>query len=123
VNQDGVPRTAFDLLAHPEIGWDAVCRLWPELTSVSPEIGDQLTTDARYQGYLKRQRSDVAAYRKDERLALPADLDYAAIGSLSNEVREKLRTHRPATLGQASRIPGMTPAALVALLRFARRAA
>ena len=121
INQDGVPRSALDLLAYPEIGWDRLVDLWPDLGRIPEAIVEQLTIDARYEGYLARQRTDIAAYRRDEALALPADLDYGTIGSLSNEVRQKLQTHKPATLGQASRISGMTPAALVALLKHVRR--
>jgi len=123
INQDGIPRSALELLAYPEIGWGRVVELWPELRPVRPDIAEQLTIDARYEGYLARQRQDIAAYRRDEALELSADLDYAAIGSLSNEVRQKLQSHRPATLGQAARISGVTPAALVALLKYVRRAA
>ena len=123
INQDGVSRSALNLLAYAEIGWDRIVGLWPELASVPAEIAEQLTIDARYEGYLARQRQDIAAYRKDEALELPADLDYAAIGSLSNEVRQKLESHKPATLGQAARISGVTPAALVALLKHVRRRA
>jgi tRNA uridine 5-carboxymethylaminomethyl modification enzyme len=123
INQDGIPRSALELLAYPEIGWGRVVELWPELRPVRPDIAEQLTIDARYEGYLDRQRQDIAAYRRDEALQLSADLDYAAIGSLSNEVRQKLQSHRPATLGQAARISGVTPAALVALLKYVRRAA
>jgi len=123
INQDGVIRSALELLAYPEIGWDRVADLWPELRPIRADIAEQLTIDARYEGYLARQRQDIAAYRRDEALALPADLDYAAIGSLSNEVRQKLQSHRPATLGQAARISGVTPAALIALLKYVRRAA
>ena len=88
-----------------------------------PDIAEQLTIDARYDGYLDRQRMDIAAYRRDEALELPADLDYRAVGGLSNEVRQKLEAHRPATLGQAARISGVTPAALVGLLKYVRRRA
>jgi len=123
VNQDGMRRSALELLAYPEIGWNAILSLWPQLKSIPTDIADQLAIDARYEGYLARQRRDIAAYRRDEALALPPDLDYGAIGSLSNEVRQKLQAHRPTTLGQASRISGVTPAALVALLKFVRRAA
>ncbi len=123
INQDGIPRSALELLAYPEIGWGRVVELWPELRPVRPDIAEQLTIDARYEGYLARQRQDIAAYRRDEALELSTDLDYAAIGSLSNEVRQKLQSHRPATLGQAARISGVTPAALVALLKYVRRAA
>jgi tRNA uridine 5-carboxymethylaminomethyl modification enzyme len=123
LNQDGVARSAKDLLAYPEIGWERLCGLWPELGSIQAEIAEQLAIDARYDGYLARQRQDIAAYRRDEALELPADLDYAAVGSLSNEVRQKLVAHRPTTLGQAARISGVTPAALIALLRYVRRRA
>ncbi len=123
INQDGVPRSALELLAYPEIDWDGLVRLWPELGSVRPDIAEQLTIDARYDGYLERQRRDIAAYRRDEALELPADLDYRLVGSLSNEVRQKLEAHRPATLGQAARISGITPSALVGLLKYVRRRA
>ena len=123
INQDGVLRSALDLLAYPEIDWPRLTALWPELATVSLDVAEQLTIDARYEGYLDRQRQDIAAYRRDEALTLPVDLDYGAIGSLSNEVRQKLQTHKPATLGQAARISGVTPAALVALLKHVRRRA
>jgi tRNA uridine 5-carboxymethylaminomethyl modification enzyme len=123
INQDGVLRSALDLLAYPDIDWARLTSLWPELGTVAPEVAEQLSIDARYEGYLGRQRQDIAAYRRDEALELPADLDYAAVGSLSNEVQHKLSTHRPATLGQAARISGVTPAALVALLKYVRRRA
>ena len=123
INQDGVARSALDLLAYPEIDWARLGHLWPELAGVAPEIAEQLTIDSRYEGYLARQRQDIAAYRRDEALELPADLDYGAIGSLSNEVRQKLQNHKPATLGQAARISGVTPAALIALLKHVRRRA
>jgi tRNA uridine 5-carboxymethylaminomethyl modification enzyme len=123
INQDGVPRSALELLAYPEVGWERLAALWPELAQVRSDIAEQLSIDARYEGYLARQRQDIAAYRRDEALSLPDDLDYAGIGSLSNEVRQKLQAYRPATLGQASRISGVTPAALVALLKYVRRRA
>jgi tRNA uridine 5-carboxymethylaminomethyl modification enzyme len=123
VNQDGVVRSALDLLAHPDMGWDRLAALWPVLASVPFMIAEQLAIDARYDGYLSRQRQDIAAYRRDEALALPPGLDYAMISGLSNEVRQKLRVHQPATLGQAARISGVTPAALVALFRYVRRRA
>src|SRR5258707_2525314 len=123
INQDGVVRSALDLLAYPEINWARLAGLWPVLASISGGIAEQLKIDARYEGYLARQHLDIAAYRRDEALELPAELDYGAVGSLSNEIRQKLSTHRPATLGQAARISGVTPAALVALLKYVRRAA
>jgi len=123
INQDGVVRNALELLAYPDTNWTRLTTLWPELAAVSDAISDQLTIDAKYEGYLGRQREDIAAYRRDEALELPGDLDYAAVGSLSNEIRQKLDAHKPATLGQAARISGVTPAALVALLKYVRRRA
>jgi tRNA uridine 5-carboxymethylaminomethyl modification enzyme len=95
--------------------------IWPQLKALDPATAEQLEIEALYAGYLLRQQDDIAAFRRDEALAVPPDLDYGAIGSLSNEVRQKLEAVRPTTLGQASRIAGVTPAALVALLRHVRR--
>ncbi len=121
VNQDGVRRSAFELLRYPSINWAELCRIWPDaLETVSPDIAVQIEIDALYAGYLDRNEADIAAYRRDEALILPEDLDYRAIGSLSNEVREKLEFARPQTLGAAARIPGVTPAAVVALLRHVK---
>ena len=125
VSQDGVPRTALKLLAHtgegPDAGIDAVLKLWPETASIPSAVLQQVANDSLYAGYLDRQQADIAAFRKDEALTLPDGLDYGRIGGLSNEMREKLGAARPATLGAASRIPGVTPAALTALLRHVRR--
>jgi tRNA uridine 5-carboxymethylaminomethyl modification enzyme len=123
INQDGVARSALDLLAYPDVDWTRVVALWPELADIGADIAEQLTIDALYEGYLSRQRADIAAFRRDEALELPATIDYAAIGSLSNEVKQKLSAHRPTNLGQAARISGVTPAALVALLKHVRRRA
>lgn len=121
VNRDGVRRSAFDLLGHADIGWEKLCTVWPQLRALQPAIVEQIACDALYAGYIDRHEADIKAFRRDEALALPADLDYAAIGSLSNEVRQKLQQARPATLGAASRIPGVTPAAVVSLLRHVKR--
>jgi tRNA uridine 5-carboxymethylaminomethyl modification enzyme len=121
VNADGVPRSAAELLAHPGIDMARLVAIWPELGSIPAEIAEQLEIDARYAGYLERQARDIAAFRRDESLLLPADLDYAAIGGLSAEISGKLAAARPATLGAASRISGVTPAALVALLQYVKR--
>ncbi|HKU97359.1 MAG TPA: tRNA uridine-5-carboxymethylaminomethyl(34) synthesis enzyme MnmG [Vineibacter sp.] len=123
VNQDGVVRTAADVLAYPGMSVARLSAVWPALASIKPAVAEQLEIDALYQGYLNRQQADIDAYRRDEALQLPADLDYGAIGSLSAEIRHKLVTQRPATLGQAARIAGVTPAALVALLKHVRRQA
>lgn len=121
VSLNGVSRSAFDLLAMPDVSVDRLASIWPTLAGMAPEISEQLEIDALYAGYLARQEADVSAYRRDEALALPESLDYSAIGGLSTEVREKLRTAEPATLGAASRISGVTPAAIVAILRYVKR--
>jgi len=121
VNQDGVRRTALDLLRYPSISWAQLADLWPDLAALPSDIAEQIEIEGRYSGYLQRQEADIRAFRRDEDLALPADLDPDSIASLSAEIRQKLRLVRPATLGAAARIPGMTPAALTALLRHVKR--
>jgi tRNA uridine 5-carboxymethylaminomethyl modification enzyme len=121
VNQDGIARTAVDLLALPGVDLRRLAAIWPELAAIPPDIAEQIEIDALYRGYLDRQDADIRAYRADESLQLPADLDYAAMTSLSMEVRIKLAASRPATLAAAARISGVTPAALTILLRHAQR--
>jgi tRNA uridine 5-carboxymethylaminomethyl modification enzyme len=121
VNADGVARSAAELLAHPGIDVVRLAAIWPALGGLAPDIAEQLEIDARYAGYLERQARDIAAFRRDEALFLPESLDYAAVGSLSAEIRSKLAAARPATLGAAGRISGVTPAALVALLQYVKR--
>jgi tRNA uridine 5-carboxymethylaminomethyl modification enzyme len=120
INQDGVRRSALDLLAYPEIAPEALQRLWPQFGAVAPLALEQLQADAVYSGYIDRQKADVEAFRRDENLKLPDDLDYTCVPGLSNEARQRLAHVRPATLGQASRIDGMTPAALGLLLGYVR---
>lgn len=122
VNGDGVRRSAMDLLRYPDIGLEDLARIWPELAAFTPDIAEQLEIDAVYAGYLDRQQADIVAFRKDESVRLDPAMDYAAVAGLSNEMKEKLAAARPATLGQASRIPGVTPAALSLLLAATRRA-
>jgi tRNA uridine 5-carboxymethylaminomethyl modification enzyme len=121
INQDGVRRNALELLAYPDISWERLAGIWPEMQGFAPEIAEQMEIDGRYAGYLKRQADDVVAFRRDEDLSLAPDLDYDRVASLSTEVRQKLKTARPATLGAAGRIQGVTPAALIALLRHVKR--
>ena len=120
VNKDGSIRSAFALLGFPHISWADLAEVWPELTNIEKPIVEQIEIDALYAGYMGRHDADVAAFRKDEALKLPENLDYSEIGSLSGEVRDKLEKARPATLGAASRISGVTPAAIVALLRYVK---
>jgi tRNA uridine 5-carboxymethylaminomethyl modification enzyme len=123
VNEDGQRRSLVQLLAYPGVGWAEVERLWPEVGAWPGAVREQLEVDAAYSGYLDRQQAEVDAFRRDEALALPAELDYAAVPGLSNECRQKLSTVRPQTLGQASRIEGVTPGAITALLAHVRRSA
>lgn len=121
VSEDGVPRSAWRLMADPSVTMAALQAVWPEFGGFSQEVAGAVENDARYQDYLRRQEGDVAAFRRDQALRLPEDLNYAAIGSLSAEVQSKLDRSRPATLAAAARVPGVTPAALTALLRYVRR--
>jgi len=114
IRLDGVRRNALELLSLTDIG--SLTRIWPELGSMDPDIVEQLEIDAQYAGYLDRQDADIIAFRRDEDRALPAGLDYGAVIGLSNEVRQKLERIRPATLGQAARIEGVTAAALTLVL-------
>lgn len=121
VNQDGIARRASDLLAYPDANLEKLSSIWPDLAGIAPGIASQLEADARYAGYLERQDADIRSFRRDEALALPDGLDYEAVGSLSAEIKAKLKAVQPATLGAAGRIPGITPAALIALLRHVKR--
>jgi tRNA uridine 5-carboxymethylaminomethyl modification enzyme len=122
LNRDGHRRSAFELLAYPEVSWDQLRGIWPELSAVDLPIAVHLEIDAKYDVYLKRQTADVDAFRRDESLVL-ADVDYTAVPGLSNEVRAKLEKAQPRTVGQAGRIDGMTPAALGILAAYLRREA
>ena len=122
LNMDGQRRSAFELLAFPEIGWPEIRSIWPELSAIDPAIAVHLEIDAKYDVYLKRQVADVEAFRRDEGLIL-TDVDFALVPGLSNEARSKLEAVRPMTIGQAGRIDGMTPAALGILAAYLRREA
>jgi tRNA uridine 5-carboxymethylaminomethyl modification enzyme len=120
LNHDGQRRTAFELLAYPDVGWTEVSGIWPELSAIDPAIAVHLEIDAKYDVYLKRQTADVDAFRRDEGLIL-TDIDYSLVPGLSNEARSKLEAARPRTVGQAGRLDGMTPAALAILAAYLRR--
>ncbi len=121
INADGNVRSALELLSYTSMDLPKLTTVWPELGAIAPRIAEQLEIDGKYAGYIERQNSDIRAFQKDEGLLLPADLNVDAIGSLSTEIRQKLRQIKPKTLGAASRIPGMTPAAVIALLRYVKR--
>lgn len=120
VNRDGTHRNGFDLLAYGEIDWNRLANVWPQLQNTRKDVVEQLEIEAKYRGYLQRQESDIAAFRKDEAMKIPADIDYKKIGGLSNEVVMRLNKVRPETLGAASRISGVTPAAVTAVLGYVK---
>ena len=122
IRQDGVRRTATDLLSLPDVDFSRLAAIWPDLGGFEPDIVEQLEIDAQYAGYLDRQDADILSFRRDESRALPLDLDYRAVIGLSNEVRQKLEAIRPVTLGQASRIEGVTSAALTLVLAYVKGA-
>ncbi|NWG93240.1 MAG: tRNA uridine-5-carboxymethylaminomethyl(34) synthesis enzyme MnmG [Parvularculaceae bacterium] len=121
INQDGRRRSVFDLLALPGVAFADIARIWPEAGSLRLDVAEQLAIEALYSGYLDRQEADILAFKRDETLRLPSDLPYAEIKGLSHEARVKLAATRPATLGQAGRVEGVTPAALAVLLAFLRK--
>ena len=121
LNRDGHRRTPFELLSYPTLGLPDVTRIWPQFAALDRKIAEQLEIDAKYAVYLDRQAADIAAYRRDDTLELPDDLDFSALPGLSHEVRQKLAAHRPRTIGQAGRIDGITPAALTLLVGHVRR--
>ena len=121
--RDGRQRTAGDMLTLEGITIEKCQSLWPELAQIERKYHSQLETDKRYQGYLRRQQADIDAMRKDENVLIPEEMDFAKIGGLSAESQDLLMRYQPETLGQASRIPGLTPAALVAVLRHLRTSA
>ncbi|MGJ8564375.1 MAG: tRNA uridine-5-carboxymethylaminomethyl(34) synthesis enzyme MnmG [Alphaproteobacteria bacterium] len=122
ISSDGVRRSVMDLLAYPDVDYADLVRVWPELSALPQFAREHLETEALYSGYIERQARDIAAFQRDEGLRLPMSLNYTDIGGISNEVKEKLKTVRPATLGQASRIEGVTPGALTALLAHIKKA-
>jgi tRNA uridine 5-carboxymethylaminomethyl modification enzyme len=121
INKDGRRRTAFELLAFPGIDLARLSSVWPEVGGIEPATAAQLEVDARYASYVDRQAADIVAFRKEESVRIPADFAYSTVAGLSTEVRQKLEALRPATLAQAARMEGMTPAALMLLLAHLRR--
>jgi tRNA uridine 5-carboxymethylaminomethyl modification enzyme len=121
LNKDGQRRTAFAMLSYPNITIAGLAKVWPQFGALAPKISAQIEIDAKYDVYLSRQASDVAAYRRDESFTLPDDLDYASMPGLSNEAKQKLIKHRPRTIGHAAKLDGMTPAALTLLVAHVKR--
>jgi tRNA uridine 5-carboxymethylaminomethyl modification enzyme len=123
VNLDGAPRTAFDMLGQVKDRAHQLAAVWPEINDFSDAVLEAVKTDALYAGYVSRQDADIRSYRRDEALEIPEDLDFSVIGGLSNEARESLSVTKPTTLGQAARIPGVTPAAVLSLMRYVKSGA
>ena len=121
LNRDGQRRTAFELLAYPDVALADLAKIWPQLLDIDPVIATHLEIEAKYDVYVSRQAEDIEALRRDESLKLGEAIDYAAVTGLSNEARQRLEAARPATIGQASRMDGMTPAALTLLIAHLRR--
>ena len=121
INQDGRRRTAFDLLSYPDIDWSDLELIWPQLADIKNPIRKSLEVDARYSVYLERQERDIRNYNKEQSLKIPRDFDYTALGGLSIEIFQKLTKQRPLTLAQASRIDGITPAALMILIAHLKK--
>lgn len=121
INQDGVKRSAWQLLSYAHVDIEKLSAVWCELIDIPQHVASQLEIDARYEVYMKRQESDIAAFRRDEAVKLPLTLDFSGISGLSNEVRSKLEEARPATLGAAARISGVTPAALTLILAHLKK--
>lgn len=122
LNQDGRRRTAFEILSYPTVSWDRLTQIWPELAAIPERIAARVETDAKYAVYLERQERDIAAFKRDEDMTLPESLSFKGISGLSAELSTKLETVRPRTLGQASRVEGITPAALTLLVAHAKAA-
>ena len=118
---NGVRRDGAGILGLPGVSAKELIAIWPQFAAFDSAVLEQLEIDAHYGGYLARQDADIRAFRRDESLAIPAGLDYSSVGSLSNEIRETLAAHRPLSLGAAARVPGVTPAALTALLAWVKR--
>jgi tRNA uridine 5-carboxymethylaminomethyl modification enzyme len=121
LNKDGQRRSAFEILSYPNVSMPDLAKIWPCFGELAPNISEQIEIDAKYDVYLSRQAADITAYRRDESFELPDALDYASLPGLSNEAKQKLIAQRPRTIGHASKIDGMTPAALTLLVAHVRR--
>jgi tRNA uridine 5-carboxymethylaminomethyl modification enzyme len=121
VNMDGAPRSAKKMLEYANVSLNQLCNHYPSLNIIDPALHHRLEIESRYASYLRRQQQDIEAFKRDENLLLPDSIDYGKFAELSNEIKEKLMLHRPRTLGAANRIEGMTPSALLTLLKYIKR--
>ena len=118
---DGTKRTAFNAMSYIDVSRETINQIWPQLSSMPDDIFEQIEIEARYSGYIKRQLADIEVFKKDENLRLRDDVDYSQIGGLSREMVAKLSKVKPSTIGEASRIPGVTPAAITAILGYVKK--
>ena len=121
IAKDGVNRNAIQILSQNSVNMDKIREIWPEIKHVSREIDEQLEINSHYRGYLKKQNADILAFKRDENLIIPENIDYDKFSGLSNEVKSKFKQIRPKTMGQALRIDGITPAAVYILLSHLKR--
>ena len=121
IKKDGIKRSAFNVMSYNDVSHETVLSIWPELKIIDPLVYEQIEIEARYSGYIKRQLADIEVFKKDENLKIKEDIDYSKIGGLSREMVSKLSSVRPSTIGEASRIPGVTPAAITALLGYIKK--
>ena len=121
IAKDGIKRSANELLGQKSVNMSKIREIWPEIKFVSREIDEQLEINSHYKGYLKKQNADILAFKRDENLIIPENLDYDSFSGLSNEVKSKFKKIRPKTMGQALRIDGITPAAVYILLSHLKR--
>ena len=121
IAKDGVPRTAEQILSQNGVDMTKIRKIWPEIKYISKEIDDQIEINAHYRGYLKKQNADILAFKRDENLIIPTNINYDGLSGLSNEVKSKFKQIQPKTMGQALRIDGITPAAVYILLSHVKR--
>ncbi len=119
--KDGTRRTAFNLMSYDDVSRETILKIWPQLAEYSADVYEEVEIEAKYAGYIKRQLADIEVFKKDEKLKIREDIDYSKIGGLSNEMVIKLSRVRPATIGAASRISGVTPAAVMAILGYLKK--
>ena len=121
IKKDGIRRSCFNVMSYNDVSHETVLKIWPELSEIPHDVYEQVEIEARYSGYIKRQLADIEVFKKDENLKIKEDIDYNLIGGLSREMISKLSSVRPSTIGEASRIPGVTPAAITALLGYIKK--
>ena len=121
IAKDGVFRSAEEILTHKSVDMTKIRNIWPEIVDYGNEIDEQIEINSHYRGYLKKQKADILAFKRDENLTIPDNIDYDQFSGLSNEVKAKFKEIRPKTMGQALRIDGITPAAVYILLSHVKR--